>query len=274
MLARYFARLDGTLFVHVDARADAGAYAPLVRRHANVRLVRQRVAVYWGGFSMLLATVAGLREARSAGRHDRYMLLSENTVPLRTPARLAGELAADVEFLHSHPVPETPDDLVRRRYEGWYCFDGAAVTAAERFTPLFREVDDAVLERMRRMGELRQRGKVKLPGLRHGSQWWALSEAAVARVLDTHTMNAWLRESFEFSAFPDEQYVQSILALADWRRPCRMFMHTDFSRDPRPFIYRSAEELTALREGPCCMVRKVDVTAPGVAEYMREITAG
>ena len=78
-------------------------------------------------------------------------------------------------------------------------------------------------------------------------------------------------KSFEFSAIPDEQYVQTLRGLSSLTRECRPFMHADFSRDPRPYVYRAAAELSALFGGPYRMARKVDINAPDIAAYMQAL---
>ena len=271
-LARYFARLDATLYMHVDAKVPDDAYRDLASCHANLHLLGERLPIWWGGFNMVGAAIAGLRQARASGPYDRYLLVSEDSVPLLPPAGMAAQLAGDAEFLDANPVPADPANPVRRRYEGWYSLDDRATSARFIEAPE-RAIDDAFLARMQRLQALRAKGKYKLPGLWHGSQWWGLTADAVTRVLDVHDRRHWLRNSFEFSLVPDEQYIQTIVAASFAGRVFQPFMYADFSRAPKPFVYRSAAELAALAGG-YCMARKVDLAAPGIADHMRAITEG
>ena len=86
MLAKYFAHLPADLYVHVDAKVSDDAYRPIESRCSNVHLLAQRLPIWWGGFNIVRATIAALRYARGAGRSTRFLLLSEDSVPLMAPA--------------------------------------------------------------------------------------------------------------------------------------------------------------------------------------------
>ncbi len=271
-LARYFARLSADLYVHVDAKVPDTAYRTVAADHANLHLLAERLPIWWGGFNTVRAIVAALTMARANGSYDRYLLLTEDTVPLLAPAALARHLEANVEYIETGgPVPEEPESWIWRRYSGWYFYDSAA-TNPRFIDPDRREITSNDLIELLEMQRLRQRGKAPLAELRHGSGWWALTDEAVVRILHVHETDPWLRDSFAFSAIPEEQYFQTILALSGWTRPCQRFIHTDFSREPKPYVYRTADELIALRHGAACMARKVDLAAPEIAAYMRTLT--
>lgn len=272
MLARYFACLSADLYIHIDAKVSDAEYRAVPSRYPHAHLLAERLPIWWGGFNWVRATISAIRSARAAKTYDRYLLLSEDTVPLLAPTALAAHLEQDVEFLHSYPVPADRHDLKRRRYEGWYYFD-CGTTCPRTFVPEDRTVDEGLPLAMQRLSLIRERGKYPVAELRCGSGWWALTDEAVARVLEVLDTCPWLHQSLEFSACPDEQYVQTILGLSNWPRKCRPFIHTDFSRDVKPYVYGTQAELAALQGGPCCMVRKVDIASPEIAAYMHGLAS-
>ena len=81
--------------------------------------------------------------------------------------------------------------MIRARYDGWYYFD-SIVTNPRHSPPQDRRVDDRMLSDIQRLSQLHTRGKHPLPELRHGSTWWALTDEAVARILEVHDTNLWL----------------------------------------------------------------------------------
>jgi hypothetical protein len=271
MLARYFARLPADVYLHVDAKVPDGAYRGVAARHPHVRLLPRRLPIWWGGFNTVRAVVAALRHVRTQGGYDRHLLLTEDTVPLMPPAALRAHLEQDVEFIQSYPVPTDAGHLVRRRYDGFFFYDSAA-TNPRFLPPEMRGIAEGMVHNLQRLEAVRRRGKAPLPDLRTGSTWWGLSDQAVACILDAHEADPALRECFEFSAIPEEQYFPTLLHRAGWTRAQQSFMHADFTREPFPYVYRTRQEVEQAQCAPCCMLRKVDLQAPGIAEYMRDLT--
>ena len=96
----------------------------------------------------------------------------------------------------------------------------------------------------------------------------------MTRILQVHDTDTAFRESFEFSAIPEEQYVHTILAHSNWRRPMQPLIHADFTRPPHPYVFRDQAEIEALQATGPCMLRKVDIKAAGVRSYMQGMLQG
>ena len=68
------------LFIHVDGKADIGAFAALGKT-GRVCFVEPRTKVYWGGFGMVESTLRLFSATRDGG--FRYVvLISGDTLPL------------------------------------------------------------------------------------------------------------------------------------------------------------------------------------------------
>jgi hypothetical protein len=67
-----------------------------------------------------------------------------------------------------------------------------------------------------------------------------------------------VRESFEFSAVPDESYVQSILMnfYPEMKR-VQSPMLVDWTRQPRPYVFQSLEDVKSRVGEDHCFVRKI-----------------
>jgi hypothetical protein len=283
LLARYFARADADIWLHVDVASDVTGYQALADRTANLHLVTPRLRCWWGGFNGALAVLGTAAVALKKRRYDRVLYLTEDSVPLLSLDELLARLAEDVEYIEltcTKPPegesyhPETQEFLneVQERYDGFYCYDCDAMNY--RSTD-YREwvVTPAMEVQIARLAKLRARGKAQLPGLWHGPAYWGLSAARVRALLAQHRRDKELRESFEFSAIPEEQYYHTILANAPNRPSNAPFMLMDFGRDPKPFVFRTAEELTDLRSYPYLFARKIDFHSQSVKQFVEQLSS-
>lgn len=91
-------------------------------------------------------------------------------------------------------------------------------------------------------------------------------------ILDALARDDWLRESFEFSAVPDELAFQTLYAnrLQLTARSFTGPMLADMTRQPAPFVYHAYAELPAIPPGKLFVRKVVDAAA---AEFMRRLAA-
>lgn len=263
-LARFFDGLPATLHVHVDGKVDAAPFLTATAGRPCVRHLAERRTIYWGGFSMVEATLALLRQAMRDSACERFLLVSDDAVPLLPRSRLLHALRASGEYIEAHPVTAA---WVRRRYDGFYMFDSRA-TQARHLPPAEREVTSEDVARLLRLEALRRRGKKPLQQLRHGAQWWGITRAAAASVLYSYDNDSWMRESFEFSEVPDESYLQTLVGPRLGEMPARPLMRVDWSREPRPYVFRSLDELRGLDPHGALFARKVAMPAEALARYL------
>ena len=264
ILEAYFRACDADLLVHVDAKMPIEPFRAHADPAGRLRFVEPRESVFWGGFNMVRAVVHLLQAAERNGGYDRYLLISDDSLPLLSPGALCARLAEDVEFMEMYRIE--PGDRMHR-YEGFFMLDSGATSA--RGAPVNdREITAECLAAMARLTALRQQGKKPFSSIHGGSQWWAVRRPLVETILDSYDNDDWMRESFEFSAIPDEAYFHTIIA--DRCPPARFthFMYTDFSRDPRPYVFRDADELRALNPHGRLFVRKVDMAAPWLPDLL------
>mgnify|MGYP003156419009 CR=1 FL=1 len=119
VLAELVHQLDAPgngLFIHVDGKADIGAFAALGKT-GRVCFVEPRTKVYWGGFGMVESTLRLFSATRDGG--FRYVvLISGDTLPLypaetiRTVLREA--YARGRQFISANPSI-TPEEAGERQ---------------------------------------------------------------------------------------------------------------------------------------------------------------
>ena len=217
--------VDFAVFVHLDARCDAGALSLPDR----ARLIAPRREVFWGGWSMMEATVA-LIEAAGPG-YDRYVLLSGDSLPVRPPETLRARLRDPAqEFIELLPVADDPslagaDPAEAERRHGWvqpWRFQNQVEWDHLLLNPRTRA------EAARHYGIAQDRadflrGEVAalvaplLPPRRrlfasywYGMQWWALTGATM-RALAPLLRDAAVRDFFRHMQVPDEHMIQTLL---------------------------------------------------------------
>jgi hypothetical protein len=283
LLAHYFAAGEVDIWLHVDAAADQAEYRALAKRTANLRLAAARRRCWWGGFNGALAVLATAEAAQRAKAYDRFLYVTEDSVPLRPLRRLLACLAQDVEYIEMTCVepleayagmPQLRDHAahLRSRYERFYCWDCDAMNPERSFDDRSPIVTPELEQQLARLAQLRARGKTPLPRLWHGPPYWALSARAIEELLTRHRYDTRLRESFEFSAIPEEQYYHTILGESAWPIKTAPFMLMDFSRDPQPFVFRSEDELVALQPQPHLFARKIDFHSESVIRFVEGLT--
>jgi hypothetical protein len=249
-LRSFFSPRCFEIFVHVDRKVDAAPFAESAGESACI--LQDRIPVYWRGWSIVEATMRLVMHAKAKCEYDRYVLISDDSVPIV-------DLSAVLRSLEEFP-DQIDLHVIRQRgwrYDKFFMFDSGATQL--RWTA-DREVTDDALARFDRLGALRRRGKKPLADYYQGSQWWALSARSIERVIASWADDQWLRESFEFSDAPDEGYFHTILAEYCLLRS-RNIMWVDWSTQipPPPRIFQSCDELAAIRPVTELFARKVDL---------------
>jgi len=240
-------------FVHLDRKAALSEFSFLgAASHAS--LIPQRFDVYWGGFNMVRAELALLNFAYQYDGYKRFILISDDSFPLLSAAKLRKALLSDANWLDQHKTKK-PGYL--KRYDEFYYFDSAATDARYR-PPEDRNIGADQLRDLKELESLLRLGKKPIKQLYQGSQWWCLSRAAVDYLLPVVRNDSHLHESFRFSLVPDEHYIHTIIGNSEqnWSiRPSHMYF--DFSKDPKPFVYSDIEQLERALSSDRLFVRKV-----------------
>lgn len=267
-LSTYFESMDAHLYVHVDAKVDQGPYETLSNR-PNLTLLKSRQQIFWGGFNTVRAVIGAIEVAQQSSAYGRFVIITEDSIPLVNLHTMAEMLASDVEWIE---IDVSEQDWVWQRYREYYCYDGYP-TNPRYFDPRERSFDASFLKKLERLQNLMIEGKTPLNTLCIGSSWWALSASAIKLVLDRHREDRRLRESFEFSAIPEEHYFQTILEQARLDRPKSPLMHTDFERSPKPYVYRDVTEVLDVQRAnhrrP--FLRKVDLQNAGITDFVHRM---
>lgn len=230
------------IFVHLDRKVELGDYARSRRWPDSLTFIEERHEIFWGGFSMILATESLARAALADPSVDACALVSDDSLPLVSPDRIHAAISDRPDRIDVSPAWRNPP--FESRYREFFHFDSPA-TSARPLDPPLRRFDSKTLATLERLARLRERGKFPLPKVWNGSQWWSLGRGTLEPMLDELAGNLWFRESLEFSAVSDEITFHSMYGnrLGLTSRSFSSPMLTDMTRQPSPRVYASIGEI-------------------------------
>lgn len=263
LLAEYFGRASTVLYVHVDAKVDDTTYVALEKEYPNVKLVLDRQVIFWGGFNTVRAMVAGLEQAQKDEDFDRYLIITEDTIPLLPTGDFLNLMAGQNEYIKSN---RTVNPVILDRYEKFFYFDSYC-TSARPSRIIAREVSDDTLFALDRLKALRIKRKARVDDLYHGGGWVGMSRHAVQKIIKSFREDIHLRESFEFSAAPEEQYFHTILGKVEGTP----LVFADWSRKPTPYVFKSAEEISQVDTQGAPFLRKVPLGIPSIVDFVNKL---
>lgn len=202
-LGRLLKRLaGGRCYVHVDARASAQTFAAMqaaVPAGMDVQFIARRPC-YWGGFSLVSATLDLMRAALADGC-AWATLLSGADYPLQTHTDIARFLAAQTTDGFIDIRTEAQFD-VRYRWQTWHPQSWHGKPIGKLWQKLQRA--------SQRLG-WRRYPPVAVPQIFAGSQWWTLSAPACRALLAFCEQHPEVLRFFARTAVPDEMFFQSVL---------------------------------------------------------------
>lgn len=272
VLAELVHQLDAPgngLFVHVDGKADIGAFAPL-QETGRVRFIEPRTKVYWGGFGMVESTLR-LFSATRDGDFRYVVLISGDTLPLcpaetiRTVLREA--YARGRQFVDTNPSV-TPEEIERVRLRRFCPDKSTFARRLQRFAmKCTMHADNPFFDR--------------LPPLKKGSQWIAVTDHARDFIFEYLAAHPDYRRAFRYSHCADELFFQTLLGDSPFAEHNANYslVHTDWSAPaahPKTFTTSDLPRLSALRAegwGNCPLFARKFDDGLDIARY-REILLG
>ena len=189
---------DLIVYVHVDAKSAL----EVARIEPRARQVRRRIAVHWGHWSQVRATLNSLAEILdSVAAFDKVVFISGQDFPVLSNDALVAALdaARGSELLEC--VAIGPD--------GWACQERYQYFHWPRGGRLASLAGKAMRRTMRALGWRRPMAAAMRPY--GGSCWWALSRPCIALILQRLASQPALEAYFRTVACPDEMFFQTLV---------------------------------------------------------------
>lgn len=211
-VARLVAALDSPLaafHIHIDAKVPLAPFEAALPASDRVHYVRDRVKVEWMGWSIVEAT---LRMARDALRHDfsYALLLSGADYPVKPRAEIEEFYqSASKEFIAFWRLEDRPEWLAKVRH--FYPIDQVPIRGWSTGTEpsWWRRFFWGRWTRWsRRLPDRRFPAGLTPYG---GPDWWSLSRACLAHVVDEVQRRPALPRFYRFTASPGEMFFQTLV---------------------------------------------------------------
>lgn len=263
-LKRLITRLNNeftSIFIHLDKKTDdRQTFYDIANSFKNVYFIKQQVAVNWGAFSMVEATLNSLSEILEYDRTFDYInLLSGMDYPIKNNEDIYNFFLKNSsrEFLYYRETP-SPDLPLggRDRYEYYYSYDSEISNKNEY------EI------------EMKTRGIKRkfIDGVKpyHGTQWWSLTGGCVDHVLKYINENMEFINYYRYTKFPDEQFFQTAVMNSKYAGNVTndSLRHIDWSQNnwltidwtinqPHPKTF-TLSDFNQLKQSPKLYARKFD----------------
>jgi hypothetical protein len=194
-------------FIHIDLKANREPFEQVLHSRNDCTLIEKKLSVpiFWGGYSMVEATLRLLHCAYQHPQHfERFSLLSGVDLPIKPLNLIADRLSGNDEIIRVDrmldPLGKTDFD---RRANRVYLGDGPLLNKRSKFW---------LLQGMARMLEawLPNEPYPCLP-IFYGPQWWCLTREAVDEVFAFVDRHPDVMRWFKCTRCPDEMVFQTIL---------------------------------------------------------------
>ncbi len=251
------------VLVHVDAKTDVAPFAQLLHGIPRVSLLDERIEVWWGGYSAVLATQRLLERALHATPAKRIVLLQGADYPLRSNAELHAFFAArpDVEFIRACNASTSRSRYIyaKARYPQWFDRPNLFKRVINR---LIRDADLKCKSAQVRYG-------ARTLQIHWGCAQWAVTRRCAEYLLECRN-DARLNRYFHSSFPADEIYFHTLVHNSDFARATpyggaeadvsnvtalRNLHYFEYPRRVRVFV---ADDYALLRERKELFVRKVN----------------
>jgi len=239
---------NATIFIHIDSKSNIKQFSEL-DAYEDVIFIPHRVAVYWGDYSIVEATLNLLQFSHSYGQFDYYQLLSGADYPVRNNEVIVETLSStNCEFMEYFKMPVSHKPL--HRLENFW------VTGAYNNPNRLRGFFLRALNKMvQQLAYIHKRNyKKHIGGLTPyaGSAWWTLTGECVAHILKFLENTPHYAKAFQYSLHADEMFFQTIVLNSPFREHIKPSLNYVDWRDrhvPSP-PQISEEHLRILEDDP------------------------
>lgn len=236
--------------IHINAVAE-DMYQESRRRLADddhVHFTDERHRVRWGQYSIVEASLAGLRHLRTLGRFDRVLLMSGQDYPVRPLAEIR-------TFFEQHPQQQFME-MFRLDQPNWFETQGGP------YAPMRRIRNWHIFYRSRIHLDIPVPRRLPAGLLPHGgSFWWSLTGDCVDHVLDTLDRHPKIERYFRHTFLADETFYQTIIGSS----PFAATVDNDFRRyvdwtnpNPTPPRVLEMEDFDKVVASTALFARKMD----------------
>jgi len=198
--------LDADFYIHIDKKVPIEPFQSGLIDMPNVYFVKERIRVYWGGYSQVEMQLSMIREMLSKNIHyGRVINLTGTDYPVVKKEVLHEKLRkSQIEYICGLDVKNEIEPGKRRmelKYSCFYMMDTYRIIRALLIRlrlprPLYRKVEFDLF---------------------FGSEYWALTYECVAELYRDYLKNRQLQQLLRFSFVPSEAWVHTMFYNSRWK---------------------------------------------------------
>lgn len=199
--------LEADFYVHIDLKVDLEPFRSGLKDLSNVFFVRNRVRVYWGGYTQVEMQMALIEEMLQRNvRYLRVINLTGTDYPIVSGETLYEKLSkTQVEYICGFDVNSERRTGKKRmvyKYSRFYLMD----------TP---RVIRAMIKRLC-LPRFYYRN-FEMP-MYYGSEYWALTYNCLKELYKAYGENKPLQRLLRYSFVPSEAWIHTVFFNSDWRK--------------------------------------------------------
>lgn len=192
------------IYIHLDEKTNLDRYIH-IDDMKSVDFISERIKVYWGGFSMVKATLNLVKAALASKKNFSHLvLLSGSDYPIKPVSIFYDFLRNNYnkQFIKLIKLNESPSPQKRRLINYWF------------MDPLLSFYDDSLIRRI--LQKLFHLGVTRKPLCNvtpaWGNQWWAITPECAAFILQYLEQNLNFLKFYKYAHCPDEHFFHTIVA--------------------------------------------------------------
>ena len=264
LLIKQLQSKESWFFIHIDKKSPLHVFQDQTCNMSNITYISERYSIKWGGFNIVKATLALMKElVHSDIDYSHAHLISGQDIGLQPIDELNKYFSAnaDKSFLEYFQLPNKRwfsegMNRVERYYLG-HQSRGIGKMKRKCLSLTESMVNDVIVK-------IAPCLKKKIPSsitLYGGSAWWSLNRACIEWILDYVNENKKIIRFFRSSLLPDEMIFQTILlngeSLHLIENDNKRYINWEKAVGGGPNWLGKSDFLT-LKQSSCFFARKVD----------------
>ena len=197
---------NADFFIHIDKKVKIEPFQIDLINLPNVFFVKDRVRVYWGGYSQVEMQKAMIQEMLQRNiRYMRVVSLTGTDYPVANAESILKKMEKkEIEYIIGFDVDHEINPGKRKMSLKYSCF---YLMDTHRFIR-------AALIRLR-IPRLYYK-KMKMP-IYHGSEYWALTYECISELYHNYLKNEQLQKLLRYSFVPSEAWIHTMFFNSKWK---------------------------------------------------------
>ncbi|MBN1598289.1 MAG: hypothetical protein JW894_08340 [Bacteroidales bacterium] len=207
-LARVLSQFSD-VYIHIDLKVDELIFRRGLENYPNVFFTEKRIKCFWGGWSLVAATMVLLQKAVKK-TYDRYVLLQGLDYIIKSPADIIDFYTqnSEIEFIRGCNISESKDKYFTQKCRQLWFFDNRNI-----FYRIYNKLNNIVRINLRKSRIYDD----KVYDLFYGSAQWALTYHCAEYITEFYEHHSRFNRWFKYALCPDELYFHTIVLNSEYR---------------------------------------------------------